>query len=425
MFDDPNCFSFQEIFPGGFTPQFGGEVVDHSVVGGVRGQFPNGLLWDASVSAGASEVDFFITNTVNASLGPDTPTSFDSGLYRQQESGVNFDLAYEFSPMVHLAGGFEWRDETFGIGIGDGPSWEIGPLAAQGFSSASNGFPGCSDIAAGEWSRASVAVYGDVELDDEDGKWAVGGALRFENFEDFGTTLNGKGAARLQVHRIVALRTSLSTGFRAPTPGQQNAYNVSTVFNTTLMELENNGTVPSHSAAARLKGGKPFEAEKPVNFTVGAVVENGPLSLTADFFRVAISDRLALTSSFALTPGEVDILLSEGVTDARNLAAFQFFSNDFATRTQGLDVVATYKPVKLNGDTEFSVLYNFTDTGVTDSSGQLLSPGRIRLLQEALPRSRWSVSLRQKLGRGLRLLGRVSFFDSWFDNEDDRLYGGR
>ncbi|MCY4534933.1 MAG: TonB-dependent receptor, partial [Bryobacterales bacterium] len=166
VFSDPNCFSFQELFPGGFTPNFGGFYIDNSIVGGIRGQFASGLRWDASVSAGTSEVDFFINNTVNASLGPDTPTEFKPGLYRQQDLNLNFDIAYEASEFVHFAAGAEVRDEGFTIEQGQEESWTFGPYAPQGFSAASNGFPGFSPIAVGSWNRRNSALYADVEVSD-------------------------------------------------------------------------------------------------------------------------------------------------------------------------------------------------------------------------------------------------------------------
>ena len=94
VFADPNCFSFQERFPGGFTPQFGGDVRDASAVAGLRGQLGGGLLWDASAGIGSSTADFHIHDTVNASLGPESPTVFDPGAYRQDDVGVNLDLSY-------------------------------------------------------------------------------------------------------------------------------------------------------------------------------------------------------------------------------------------------------------------------------------------------------------------------------------------
>ncbi len=137
-----NCFTLYSRFPGGFTPQFGGDLTDYSLVSGLRRFASNGFVWDASVSIGTSEIDQFIFDTVNASLGYDTPTSFRPGIYRQNEVNLNFDVSYPLNDVVHLAGGAEWRREKFTIDAGDRPSWEIGPYAAQGFSSGSNGFNG-------------------------------------------------------------------------------------------------------------------------------------------------------------------------------------------------------------------------------------------------------------------------------------------
>ena len=230
VFDDPNCFSFREIAPGGFTPQFGGVVTDMSVVGGVRGVLGKGMTWDASASYGAHESDFFFNNTVNASLGPDTPREFDPGLYRQEDTNLNFDVSYAATDMVNLAAGTEWRNERFEIGAGGKPSWEVGPFAAQGFVSGSNGFPGFPDYTAGAWNRSNVALYGDLELRDPGERWTVGGALRFEHFDLFGSTTNGKLSGRYGLSDKVSVRGGVSTGFRAPTPGQQNTLNVQTTI---------------------------------------------------------------------------------------------------------------------------------------------------------------------------------------------------
>ena len=423
VFADPDCFSFQERFPGGFTPRFGGDVHDASALAGLRGPLAGRALWDVSVSAGSSEADYFIRDTVNASLGPETPTTFDPGLYRQQDVGLNVDVSHPVGDRLHLAAGAEWRDERFTIGLGDEASWRIGPYAAQGFSAGSNGFPGFSPLAAGAWSRANTAVYGDVEARRPDGAWTVGGALRLEDFEDFGTTLNGKLSGRLRLAGPVALRAGVSSGFRAPTPGQQNAFNVSTEFDLELMDLVNNGTIPSTSRVAALRGGEPLAPERSINATLGAVVDTGPFSLTADYFRIRLSDRLALTQLFALTPVEVDLLLAEGVTSARNLQNFRFFTNHFETRTQGLDVVAAWAPPRLGGRTTFSLLFNHTRTDVTRHHPAVLDALRIRELEEALPGTRWNAAVRHALGRW-RLLGRLSWYGEWFDSRDSHVYRG-
>ena len=423
VFSDPGCFSFQEIFPGGFRPQFGGELTDASVVAGLRGQISAGMVWDASFSLGSNSVDFSIFDTVNASLGPATPTEFDPGLYRQQDLAFNLDLSYAVSDHLHLAGGGEWREEDFKIGLGQNESWEIGPYAPQGFSAGSNGFPGFSPIAAGRWDRANYALYGDLELRGRSNKWTVGAAARIEDYEDFGATLNGKLAGRYRLTPAWALRGSVSSGFRAPTPGQQNAFNVSTRYDLQLRDLVNDGTIPSTSRAAQLRGGRLLEPEQSVNTSLGAVADRGPLRLTVDYFRIDLSNRLALTQLFALGPEEVETLISEGVTSARNLQNFRFFSNDFETRTQGIDLVATVTPASLGGATTFGFLFNHTDTEVTEFNRGVLDAVRLRQLQEAIPGTRWNVSAQHDLGRW-RLLGRLNYYDDWYDSRDVRVYNG-
>ena len=420
---DPNCFTFQEMFKGGFTPQFGGDARDASIVAGLRGDTRGGLRWDVSGGFGQHLVDFFIYNTVNASLGPQSPDSFDPGVYAQTEVSVNADLNYTVNDLVNVAGGAEFRDEHFEIGIGETASWEIGPFAPQGFSSGSNGFPGFSDIAAGGWHRTNFAAYSDLEARARDDRWTLGAAVRVERFEDFGTTANWKLVGRYGLTGALAVRGSASTGFRAPTPGQQNAFNVSTQFDRDLQELVNNGTIPSTSPVAALKEGKPLDAEKSMNASLGMVVDAGAFSLSADYFRVAVSDRLALSKVFALTEAEAEQLISEGITSAKNLANFRFFTNEFDTRTRGVDVVASFIPAGSGGDAELSLAFNHTRTRVTAYNPDVLNETRIEQLEDALPGTRWTAAGRRGWG-GVSVLGRLSYYAGWFDSRDDRSYPG-
>ena len=422
--DNPNCFTLYERFPGGFTPQFGGDLIDYSFVTGVRG-LAGDLTWDASASVGTSEVDQFMTNTVNASLGFDTPTDFRPGSYRQDETNFHFDLSYAATDIVNVAFGTEWRNEQFTIGAGGRPSWEIGPYAAQGFSSGSNGFNGYrADVTAGSWDRSNVAAYGDLEFNDPAGRWTLGTAARFENFADFGTTTNGKVSARVALNDDLALRGGVSTGFRAPTPGQQNAVNVSTIFDFDIGDLVNDGTVPSISAPAILKGGRQLQPEASVNYAAGAIFDNGPFTFTADYFQIDISDRLALSKRFTLTPGEVDQLLAEGFVEARNLASFRFFINDFSTTTRGIDLVSTLTPAGLGGATTFSVVFNHTLTDVTTPASDRVDRHRIQSLEEGLPNTRWNVAVNH-LGRRVNLLARLTYYGSYWDSEDAQIAYGR
>ena len=421
VFSDPHCFSFQELAPGGFTPRFGGVVRDWSAVGGLRGSLANGLAWDASASYGGHESDFFFDNTVNASLGPDTPRDFDPGLYRQEAVNLNFDVSHAVTRLLNVAGGVEWRDERFTVGAGGRPSWVVGPYAAQGFVPASNGFPGFADYTAGTWSRSNVAVYGDAEVREPSDRWTVGGAVRFEHFDLFGATTNGKLSARYALTDAVAVRGGISTGFRAPTPGQQNTINVQTTLNTQL-ELTDSGTVPSTFAAAARHGGVPLRPETSRNATVGLVVDTGPFTLTADYFHVAIDDRLSLSGLIPTDAEDRALLLADGITSAESLTLFRFFINDFSTRTRGLDIVSTWAPPALSGNTILSLTMNYTDTAMTQESS-LLGPGDVLALERGVPRARWNAAVNQRVG-AVGLLARLHYFGDWIDLFDARFVRG-
>ena len=411
---DPNCFTLYSRFPGGFTPQFGGNLSDYSLVTGLRGFRSSGLTWDASVNLGSSNVDQFIFDTVNASLGYNTPTSFNPGSYTQTDLNVNVDVSYPLNDIVNVAGGTEWRNEQFTIGAGGQPSWEIGPYAAQGFSSGSNGFNGYrADTTAGQWNRRNVAVYGDLEFDDPAGRWTVGTAVRVEHFEDFGSTTNGKLAVRRALSDAVSLRAAISTGFRAPTPGQQNAFNVTTAF--IGGQLTNNGVVPATSAVAVARGGGQLQPEKSRNYSAGAVVAQGPVTFTADFFHIDIADRVALSQEISLSEREILTLLAEGIPEARNFPVFRFFLNDFSTTTQGLDLISTLTV----GRTTFSAVFNYTDTAVKNIESSVIDEFRINTLERGLPNTRWNFSVTHAADRW-SLLTRVNYFGAFWDSEDGR-----
>ena len=426
VFSDPNLFTFQELFPGGFTPRFGADTQDASLLVGLKGTIAADLGWDLSASYGRHASDFFIRNTVNASLGPDTPTEFDPGDYIQADTNINLDLTYPLHDMVFLASGLEYRTETFEIVQGQIESWKIGPLASQGFSSGSNGFPGFSDITEGSWTRSNFAGYLESELRPLD-FWTVNAAVRGEYFDDFGSTVNYKIATNygiadtlkelLSVDPVVDLRArgSYSTGFRAPTPGQQNAFNVTTEFgeNNTLV---NKGTIPSTHAAASLVGGKPLEPEKSKNFTVGTVVSHAIASITVDYFNIKVEDRLAPTKDFQrgtdITEAQIQQLVAEGITSAGNLQEFRFFTNEFETSTQGVDVILT-APIL---DGALRLAYNYTGTTVTKRNPDILDDTRVRLLEEGVPRHRGNVTLTQAIGDSLGVLGRVNYYGPWYEN---------
>lgn len=424
---DPNCFVFNEILAGGFTPSFGAKTEDVSLISGLRGTADSGLAWEISTGFGYNDADFFLKDTVNASLGAKTPTRFDPGAYTQLEKNINIDISYPLpvaalASKLNLAGGFEWRDEQFEITLGEQASWEVGPLASQGFSAASNGFPGFSPLAAGQWSRSNIAFYVDLEADITN-NWLLAGALRWEDFDDFGTTTNGKLASRVRVNEQVALRGSYSTGFRAPTPGQSNAFNVSTEINVANNTLENNGTIPSTSAVAALRGGKPLDPEESTNYSFGAVIQFADLNITVDYFDITLEERLGMSQNFTLTDEEKAALIDAGVSGANSLNNFRFFTNGIETNTSGIDVVATYSLDSSWGVSDIHFAYNQTKTSVEDYTPGIIEQTRIMELEQALPDTRWNLSVTHSVGPW-RWVARYSYFDDWYDSEDQLSYNG-
>ena len=411
---DPNCFTFQELFPGGFTPQTGGTATDASLVAGVRGFTAGGFNWDLSGSLGMHRTDHFVRNTINASLGLMSPDAFDVGRNRQRDVDVNFDVSYAVTDRVNLAAGAEWRDEQFGLRAGDRAGWTIGPYAAQGFMGGSNAVFAYSPAQAGTWSRHNAAAYGDLEVNDPGGAWTLGAAVRIEDFEDFGTTTNGKVSGR-----VGFVRGSVSTGFRAPTPGQQHGLHIQSWFDPTVGDLVNNAVIPSISPVALLRGGAPLEPETSINYTAGLVFGTGPFTLTADYFRIDVSDRLGITSNFTLTPAEIAEVVAGGFEAAQSVRNYRFFTNAFGTTSQGVDVVSTWTPLALRGDTVISAVFNHTDTEVTDNVKGLLDGRRRAEYAYALPRTRWNVGVTQRLGRA-SLLGRLSYYSGWYDYDSGR-----
>ena len=159
------------------------------------------------------------------------------------------------------------------------------------------------------------------------------------------------------------MRGSVSRGFRAPTPGQQNGFNISSWFDPTVGDLVNNAVIPSISPAARLRGGLPLGPEQSVNYTAGVVFDSGSFTLTADYFHIDVSDRIGITSNFYLTDAEVADLVAGGFDAAESVRNFRFFTNAFATSSRGIDIVSTYTPLALRGNIIISAAFNHTDHG--------------------------------------------------------------
>lgn len=417
-----NCYTFFRDFPGGFTPRFGGVVRDGSLVTGVRGTTAGGLRWDLSASQGRSEVDFYIYNTVNASMGPNQPEGyrFNPGAYEQTETNFNLDLVKVVDAAwtqygLSVAGGLEWREEQFEAFNGDQASFEIGPLASQGFLIGSNGFPGFSPRDAGSWSRSNYAAYVDLEADLSE-RLLLATALRFEDFEDFGTTTNWKLTGRFQATDALALRGAVSTGFRAPTPGQSNVRAVTTQF--IGGELRDTATLPPTNPIAQRFGGQPLQPEESFNLSFGAVYSLDAWLFTADYYRIDVEDRIAQSANFALTPADRAALVAQGVQEAISLDSVRFFINDFDTKTDGIDLVTSYESDHFGGDTTYALAMNWNRTEVTDFSPAIIGEARVQILEDALPRTKGSFSINHQRERW-HAMTRVSYYGSFYEDHVD------
>ena len=418
--NNPDCFAFNEILPGGFTPRFGGEVTDMSLVFGTKGELDNDVTYDVSVNLGQNEVDFKISNTINPSLGPDTPFEFSPGRYTQSEQTLDIDFTKPFDVGLYeplfVATGFQYRHESYESFAGDTASYEIGPLASQGFGIGSNGFPGLAANSQGLVSRHNIAFYIDAEAYITE-NFMLAGALRYEDFSDFGDTTKGKIAFRWQALENIAFRGAYSTGFKAPTLGQSNVRNVTTAFGTNG-ELIDRATLPPTDPVSQLKGGEQLTPEESESITFGIVAQfDSGLFITADYYNIELTDRLSTASGIALTDEDIATLISQGINDASSFSEISFFTNDFDTTTEGVDVVANYSMEMLGGDTKFSLAYNWTST-VVDRASDNISDFRIRMLEDNLPAVRYSATANHTNG-DWRFLTRLNYFGSIFEDHLD------
>ena len=245
----------------------------------------------------------------------------------------------------------------------------------------------------------------------------VAAAVRYEDYSDFGNTTKGKVSARYQLTDNIALRGAYSTGFKAPTIGQSTVRNVTTAFGASG-QLEDQATLPPTDPFSVQKGGTPLTPEESESMSFGVVAEfdNG-LFLTADYYHIEVTDRISTTSAIALTEEDIAALLAQGVSDASSFSAVKFFTNDFDTTTEGLDVVANYSQDMFGGETKYSLAYNWTSTTV-DQASDNITPERVRMLEDNLPATRWSFTANHTNG-DWRVLGRLNYFGSIFEDHLD------
>ncbi|HEX8211894.1 MAG TPA: TonB-dependent receptor [Longimicrobium sp.] len=335
------------IHPDGFLPMITSDILDASAAAGVRGTVA-GFRYDLSGVYGSNSFDYGVENSNNVSMGTASPTSFHAGVLNFNQMTANLDLvrsfaAGSFPEPVSVAFGAEYRRDGYGIEAGDTASYVNGgvrvldgPSAGSIAAVGAQVFPGFRPSDAKDVSRSSVAGYVDVEVTPVQAL-LVTFAARAENFTDFGSTLDGRVAARVEPVEGFAIRGSVGTGFRAPSLQQQ--YFSSTATNFIGGVPFDIRTFPVESGEAKVLGAEPLRPEESVNYSLGlAVTPSRDLSVTVDAYQIDIDDRIVFSENF--TGARVQQLFRDagfaGVTGGR------FFTNAIDTRTRGIDVVGQY-----------------------------------------------------------------------------------
>jgi len=413
---DPD-YDLLQIYPGGFTPRFGSDTRDYSFAAGVKGEVGERLSWDVSASLGSNRIDYFLNDSINLSLGSQSPTDFDNGAREQREQLFNVDFVYEWQTAlanpVNVGFGAEYRREEFSIYAGEEASWVLGPL--RDLSPAANGFPGAHPATAGSWSSHNTAAYVDLDVDFTE-RLNVGIAGRYEDYSLFGSTTSGKIAARFAFNDVISLRGAASTGFRAPTPGQQYLQNVSQNPNldpTIPRSVDVRAQLPSNSVAAGLFGGTPLRPEESANLSLGVVLQPAPgLSITLDAYQIDIDDRIGLSTDFELTNAQRQALAAANVPLASELTHVRFYTNSFDTRTQGLDLVAAWRGEAGPGRIGVTLAGNYNETEFRAYDPALFSaPTRVAFL-ENLPQLSANLSADYEIGKW-SVTGRARHYGDW------------
>lgn len=366
--------SVPSLYPNGFTPRITSNITDVSVSVGVRHEMENGWNVDFNNTFGRNFFHYYIKDSNNASMQDLSPTDFDAGGHylSQNTTGLDFNKYLDdVASGLSLAFGFEYRTENFGIFAGEEASYglydENGVIITNPalqtvatdsnddvLSGSSQGFPGYSPDNEVDRSRTNYGIYFDTELNVSEA-FMLAGALRFEQYSDFGSTFNGKLASRLKVTDNFTLRGSISTGFRAPSLAQlyYNLKFTNIVAGTSVPSLlsANNSTVTKAFGIGQLN------EEKAFNASIGFTYKKGGFTATIDAYSISVDDRIILTDNFT----------DQTVLGPLNVDAAQFFANGVDTRTNGLDIVLGYgTSVGDEGKIQVDLIGNLNDLTIKE-----------------------------------------------------------
>ncbi|UII32482.1 TonB-dependent receptor [Fulvivirga ulvae] len=432
------------VYPNGFLPEINSEIFDGAITGGLRGQIGEWYV-DFSNTFGTNSFTYHVTNSLNASRGNSTATTFNAGGFKFSQNTTNLDFNRYFPDQIegiNVAFGAEYRVDTYEIFAGEEASYRnygnvnvIDTLAdGSPFSNEFNQvnifynrpggaqvFPGFQPENELKESRSNVALYSDIELNFTKDLF-IDVAARYEDYSDFGNTFNWKVASRWSVTKPLAIRAAVSTGFRAPSLPQRYYNSTSTLFflNAEGVNVPNEvGTFRNDSRIAELFGIPNLSNENSINVSAGITWQiNDNLNFTLDGYGIRIEDRVVLTGSFSSSSSdEIAAILNEA-----NAASATFFVNAIDTETKGLDMILTHRTPLAGGTLRSSLAANFTSTEVTDvnipsslqgAPDQFFNREERNRFEDALPQSKINLTLLYHIGKFNITLSNVRFGEVW------------
>lgn len=360
-----------KFYPNGFVPHINQFIKNRSLLAGIKGSTESGFSWDISYNYGYNRIDFTTSNSINFSFGDLSPTRFYDGALEYTQNVLNADfsrpLDWGLAYPVTFSFGAEYRMEKWNESPGEYTAWGNGGNGKFPNSTATaQGFGGFSPASSGHYDRHNYSAYASLEADLTD-KLSAGLAGRYEDYSDFGSKVSGKLSARYAFSDAVALRGTVSSGFRAPSLPQQHYQIVNTLWNGALGKFLDAGTFPVDSEVAMALGAQPLKAENSLSYSFGLVLQPiDRLYVTIDAYQIEIDDRIIFSSGLTDAP----VLAKLAALGYSNVSSVRYFTNAADTRTRGVDLVGTYTVPFAASSLDLTLSYGLVRNRVTDYLAQ-------------------------------------------------------